>query len=227
MLESLLRPVNLAQNAQANVFAITNRNFYDHREGDTPEIYLARIQQSQEYVQELGKTVAENEDVFADLLPQMIRGGIQIRLFGGGLAHGAVDPGSLWHRLIAEFAASAEEHRSAEILAGFIGGLYLRDPQLANTFLDNALENETLAPSYPRLQTAVPVDEVGSARLLNSLKVTKIPADEYRRLAYGRAADSILGEDFKGLVVGIAAKKGGFEAATDIVHMRIHNRQEK
>ena len=85
-LECLLRPVNLAQNVQANVFSVTQRNLYDFHEGDNSEIYLVRIQQTQEYIQELGKTVAEDEDVFAELLPQMIRGGIQIQWFGGGLA---------------------------------------------------------------------------------------------------------------------------------------------
>jgi hypothetical protein len=221
-LECLLRPVNLAQNVQANVFAVTLRNLYDHHGGDNAEIYLARIQQTQEYIQELGKTVAENADVFAELLPQMIRGGIQIRLFGGGLARGAADPGSLWLRLVAQFAASEEEHRSAEILVGFIGQLYLRDTLLANTFLDNTLKDEMLAPFYPQMQTAVPIDELGSARLLNSLKLTNILAAAYRHLAYGRVADSISGQDFKALVLKIAAKKDGFEAATDIVHMRIH-----
>jgi hypothetical protein len=222
MLECLLRPVNLAQNVQANVFAVTNRNFYDHHEDDTPEIYLARIQQSQEYVQELGKAVTENENVFAELLPQMIRGGIHIRLFGGGLGRGAVDPDSVWRRLVVQFVACPEEHRHAEILVGFIAELYLRDPQLANTFLDDALINQTLAPFYPHMQTAMPIDERGSARLVNSLKVTNIPAAAYRHLAYGRVADSILGEDFKSLVLGIATKEEGFEAAEDIVHMRLH-----
>lgn len=221
-LENLLRPANLAQNVQANVFAVTQHNLYDHHEGDSAETYLARIQQNQEYVQELGKTVAENEDVFAELLPQMMRGSTQIRWFGGGLARGAVDPGSLWLRLVAQFAASSEEHRSAEILAGFIGELYLKDSHLANTLLDDTLKDETLAAFYPQLQTAMPIDDLGSARLLNSLKMSNIAASEYRRLAYGRAADSISGEDFKKLISGIAAKKGGFEAATDIVHMRLH-----
>ena len=66
------------------------------------------------------------------------------------------------------------------------------------------------------------IDELGTARLLNSLKLTNIPAAGYRHLAYGRVADSISGQDLKALVLGIAAKKDGFEAATDIVHMRIH-----
>jgi hypothetical protein len=221
-LENLLRPANLAQNVQANVFAVTQHNLYDHHEGDSAETYLARIQQTQEYVQELGKTVAEDEDVFAELLPQMMRGSIQIRWFGGGLARGAVDPGSLWLRLVAQFTASSEEHRSAEVLAGFLGELYLKNSHLTNTLLDNTLKDETLAPFYPQMQTAMPIDDLGSARLLNSLKVSNIAGSEYRRLAYGRAADSISGEDFKTLVLGIAAKKDGFEAATDIVHMRLH-----
>jgi hypothetical protein len=227
MLESLLRPVNLAQNVQANVFAVTLRNLYDHHESDNAEMYLARIQQTQEYIQELGKTVAENEEVFAELLPQMIRGSIQIRLFGGGLARGAVDPGSLWLRLVAQFTTSPEKHRNAEILVGFIGELYLRNSKLANTFLDNALKSEMLAPFYPQMQTAVPVDGLGFARLLNSLKLRNIPAAAYQCLAYGRAADPIPGESFKTLVLGIAAKKDGFEPAVEILHMRIHSGPEE
>lgn len=221
-LERLLRPANLAQNVHANVFSMTQRNLYDHHEGDNAEIFLARIQKTQEYIQELGKAVAENEDVFAELLPQMIRGGIQIRLFGGGLARGAVDPGSLWLRLVAQFAATPEEHRSAEILAGFIGELYLRNSQLANTFINNTLKDETLAPFYPQMQTAMPIDELGVVRLLNSLKLNNIPAAAYQTLAYGRAADPIPGEAFKAIVLGVAAKKAGFEPAVDILHMQIH-----
>jgi hypothetical protein len=190
-LERLLRPVDLAQNVRANVFAITQRNLYDHHEGDNSEIFLARIQQTQEYIQELGKAVAINEDVFAELLPQLTRAGFQFRLFGSGLARGVVDPASLWLRLVARFAASPEEHRSPDVLVGFIGELYLKDPQLANVLLDNILKDETLAPFYPQMQTAVPIDEIGSARLLSSLVMTNIPAAEYRSLAYGRAADPI------------------------------------
>lgn len=222
-LESLLRPGNLAQNVQANIFAVEQHHLYEHHEGDTTEIYLARIQQTQEYFQELGKAVAENESVFDELLPQMIRGGIQLRLFGAGLAQGAIDPASLWRRLVVQFAACPEEHRSAEILAGFIGGLYLRDSQLANTFLDNTLKDETIVTFYPQMQTAVPLDDLAFTRILNSLRLNNIPARAYQCLAYGRAADPISGEGFKTLVLGIAAKKDGFEPAVEILHMRIHS----
>jgi hypothetical protein len=222
-LEGLLRPINLAQTVQANVFAVTQRNLYDHREGDTAEVYLARIQQTQEYVQELGKAVAQDENVFTELLPQITSGNIQIRFFGAGLAQGATDSGLLWNRLIAQLAATSEEHRHAEVLFGFVAGLYTRDPRLANKLLDNSLRNEVLAPFYPQMQTAVPIDEVGVARLLESLSLSNIPAAAYRTLSGGRVADPIPGDNFRALVLGIAAKEDGFEAAEDILHMRIHS----
>ena len=208
---------------QAYVFAVTQHNLYDHHEGDSAETDWREFSKLKNMSRKLGKTVAEDEDVFAELLPQIIRGSIQIRWFGGGLARGAVHPGSLWLRLVAQFTASSEEHRSAEVLAGFLGELYLKNSHLANTLLDNTLKDETLAPFYPQMQTAMPIDDLGSARLpelAQGEQYSGVP--EYRRLSYGRAADSISGEDFKTLVLGIAAKKDGFEAATDIVHMRLH-----
>ena len=105
--------------------------------------------------------------------------------------------------------------------------MHARDPKLANVLLDGALQNETLAPWYPVLQTAVGIDKDGVNRLMHSLALGKAPIWIYRNLASGRATDPVSGQDLNELVVEIAAKPGGYDVAIEILWMRLHSDTER
>src|SRR5205085_3056879 len=95
--------------------------------------------------------------------------------FGRGLFAGAEDPRATWNRLLLQLATTPEQRRNFQVLLGFLNALHSRNPDLAHRFLDEATENETLAPWYPVLQTAVGIDKQGVDRLMRSLTLAKAP----------------------------------------------------
>jgi hypothetical protein len=99
----------------------------------------------------------------------------------------------------------------------------LPTPVLARTLLDKAVEHDTLGPWLPVLQTSVPVDANGIARLTRSLAGARAPIGSYRWLAYGRVTDLIPGDRLRALLALIAAKPGGHDVAMEILSMRIHS----
>ena len=94
---------------------------------------------------------------------------------------------------------------------------------LADAFLDDAVQNETLAPWYPSLQTAIAIDGHGVDRLKRSLALCNTPVERYESLAWGRATDPISARDLKELLLAIAAKPNGFSPALEILGMRLYS----
>lgn len=101
-----------------------------------------------------------------------------------------------------------------------------RDPKLANTLLDEAVEDDVVASSYPVLQASLGIDKRGFDRILRSLKLGKAPVQAYRILMAGRLTDPISAGDFKRMVLEIAARSEGHPVALEIVHMRLHSEKD-
>jgi hypothetical protein len=102
-------------------------------------------------------------------------------------------------------------------------GLNTRDHGLASTLLDQVVEHDTLGPWLPVLQTAVPVDANGIARLTHALAGERALIGSYHFLAYGRVTDPIPGDRLCALLALIAAKPGGHDVAMEILSMRLHS----
>jgi hypothetical protein len=113
------------------------------------------------------------------------------------------------------------------VFRGFLTALSAKNPGLAGSFLDEAVEDETLAPWYPMLQTAIEIDPSGVNRLNRSLVLGKAPIRLYWNLASGGATDPIPGDDFKQLILAIASKDGGFDVASDVLYMRLYSEKER
>jgi hypothetical protein len=144
--------------------------------------------------------------------------------FGQGLGENAENPTAIWIRLTDQLAAAAEGERCDLVFRGFLNALHTKNPELANKFLDDAIEDRTLAPWYPALQTAVPaMDKRAVDRLMRSLKVGKAPIGMYQHLAYGRATDPILGGQLKELLLEIAGRPGGSDVAEEVLSARLYS----
>jgi hypothetical protein len=104
-----------------------------------------------------------------------------------------------------------------------MNGAYERDPQTAAGLLDGVLRNGDIVQYYRRLQAAVPTDAQGTKRLLQSLEMDNIPVTSYRSIAYNHLTEALSGNDFKTLVLKIAAKPDGFDVALEILIGRIHS----
>lgn len=226
-LEKILQPLDLVQRVRSIVLS-DGRNDYDlDFEGDGTDDFSHRIQRTEEIALALGKAVASDENALHELVAALVTQEGRVRSFGMGLAEGAKDPRALWKDLVAQLARTEKEKRRVMIFRGFLSALYAKNPELVSVFLDEAVGDETLAPWYPTLETAVEIDKRGVDRLIRSLVLGKSPMWIYRNLAFGRATDRISGDDFKQLVLAIAAKDGGLDVASEVLYMRLHSENER
>lgn len=220
-LEELLRPKDLIDQVRGVVLnGKTNINFDDFDEVDNGDFSgaLARMAAA---VERLGRDVAADEEAFKVLLPELLVGSSKAVGFGRGLGLAADSPREMWRSIVAQ--ASATPTFSTQLLYGFLEGLQIRDRALADTLLDAAVDDVTLAPYFPIFQAALEIDATGLARLHRSLDLAVAPIDAFYNLAYGRACDSVPGPELKKLVLAIGNRPGGKPVALEILMMRIHS----
>jgi hypothetical protein len=172
-------------------------------------------------VQELGRDIATDEKVFTALLPEFISGSGRLGEFGHGLALGAVQPRTVWKRLVAEVASN--ENPNVQVLLGFLNGLQTKDLAETNALLDEAVDHAVLGEWLPELQASVTIDEAGVGRLRRALELGRAPVGRFFTLVYGGVCETISGPAFRDLMVAIGAKPDGNRIALEILSMRLHS----
>ena len=222
-LAELLRPKELLQEVRS--IALSDHLFDDGLDAqDDSALGIQRMMDRLESMaQTLGRTVAADKCAFAELLPELVIAEGRVWSLGRGLAQGAKHPEELWSRLVLQLAATPQDKRTFNIFGGFLSALRNTRPELTESLLDGALENDTLAPCYPWLQTAAGIDEKGVIRLIRSLELGKSPIRTYRCLMFGRAMDPVPGEKVRSLLRKTAEKPGGWDVAMEVLYMRIHS----
>lgn len=225
-LEKLLRPIDLVQQVRAIVLS---RRPHDLGDFDGSGDIHERIERANTTVLSLGKQVALDEMAFGELLGELVvhtQSNQHMWILGQGLAEGSTDPHAAWNRVRLQLAAMPEDKRNPVVLRGYIQGLQAKNPETVNDLLEGAVEDEVLGPYYPMLETAARIDGRGVSRLMRSLVHGKAHMEMYKSLAYGRAADPIPPRDLKALVENIASTPEGFDAAVEILHMRLHSEKD-
>jgi hypothetical protein len=232
--EKRLKPQNVEQFVRAVVLTQTWGRFdfaemdgdeddEDEAKGDSGANPLRHYERANVLAEELGGKVALDAAVFGRLLPDLVSNGAQrVINFGHGLATASADPRDHWSKICAAFKAVPEAMRSGRLLIGFLTGLSKAQPELCEALLEQAVEDETLAPWFPILQTNVAITLDGAKRLKRSLELGKAELHVFRNLGVGRLSDALSGADLRDIVLGIAAREGGFAAAIDILSMRFH-----
>ena len=124
----------------------------------------------------LGSAVATDEEVFAELLPDLLRGGNRAWAFGCGLASASPDLRATWARLVEGLERMALEQRNVQVLRGFLAELWEKNRDLAQDLLDSAIDQPALAAFLPELHSAVSLDVRGVERLKRALSAGKVPA---------------------------------------------------
>jgi hypothetical protein len=218
-LERALRPKDLVEQVRAVVFPSSMRYSLDTI--DESDDVSPGVDQGQALARNLGRTVAVEPKVLQTLLPDLVIGDGLRWYFGAGLAEGAQDVQSAWDVLTAGFERASETDRRSIVLCGFLHGLYGLDAKHTGAILDHALDDPILGTWFPVLQAAVPIGEVGAARLARALKIGRAPAHFYRALAHGRATDSIPGKALASFLRGIATLESGLDTAIEILYMRL------
>jgi hypothetical protein len=225
-LERFLRPRDIVEKVSAAVFGgrFTLVDFEDFAPDEEERSEsVPGYQRIEEIAQGLGEAVAIDEAAFNELLPGLVTGHGRFWAFGRGLALAAENPAALWKRLVGQLALTTQSERNTQVLGGFLGALNQRDPGLVGTLLDAAIDDEILAPWFVVLQTSVPIDDVGFDRLMRALEGGRTPTSAFGHLSGGRATDPIPGAKLRALVSAIAERDGGYDAAFEILFMRLHS----
>jgi hypothetical protein len=224
--EEFLRPRDLVEKVRSVVLAervsIVDFDRFD-LDAEKAEDDHGGYQRTEQIAQALGEATARDEAALRKLLPELLSGRGRLLSFGRGLVVACAAPEELWHRLVTQLGFAPENNRNTQVLYGFLTGLNIRDPALAGVLLDAAVEHAILSPLFPVLQTSIPIDANGIARLTRSLGLAGTSVGSFRALAYGRASDPIPGERLRSLLALIAAKPGGHDVAMEILYMRLHS----
>lgn len=221
-LEEFLRPKDLVDRVRGVVLGSSGGRFdLDDSDNLEGQDYTSATAHAAAVVDNLGRDVAADEEAFKVLLPELMSGDGKVISFGRGIAVATVEPREVWNAVIAQMAVT--EKPSIALACGLLGGLQEQDAALANTLLDEALFDVTLAEWVPVLQAHVVIDGHGVSRLLRALERGSAPLWRFRILASGRTCDVLSGPDFKRLVLGIAGQPAGISVAAHILSMRLHS----
>jgi hypothetical protein len=222
VLEAELRPSKLPERVRAVVLGDRSAGIYLDDVDPDGDI-TSELKRIEALARELGALVAGDDSAFADLLPDLLRGGSRAYAFGRGLADPARDRRITWAMLVGGLELIPADQRDVQVLRGFLAQLWDEDRELAQTLLDTVLDQPALAVFSPVLQSAVQIDARGVERLKQALSSGKTPVGMYRYLALGQTTANMAGRDLKDLLLLIADRPDGFDIALDILHMRLHS----
>ena len=219
-LEADLRPTNLSDRVRAVVLGDRSDGL-DLEDIDVDGDLISETERLEVIARELGSAVATDEEVFTELLPDLLRGGNSTWEFGRGLAGASTDLRATWARLVEGLDRIALETRNVQVVRGFLAELWEKDKDLAQDFLDSALDQPALVGFLPLLHRIGGIDERCVERLKRALIEGKVPVSRYRNLALGRATDHLESSVLKDLVLLIADQPDGFDVALEILFMRL------
>ncbi|MBI3476657.1 MAG: hypothetical protein HY010_13070 [Acidobacteria bacterium] len=226
--EALLQPRGTIQRVRSIVLAesisivgiplVSDRN-------ESIESAMSRLENT---AYELGVTVVRDESALRELLPELIRTrSEQIWGFGRGLAQGADDPIEIWKKLVAQLQPIPVEGTTIGVFRGFLNGLHPRNPALASSMLDDAIDDNALAQFYPMLETSIgTIEQSGFQRLIRSLNHGSAPIHMYRTLQAGGVTHHLKGSMFNELLLRISDRYAGVDIAIEILIMRLSFGQE-
>lgn len=219
-LEDDLKPSGLS--SQVRAFVLGNRSGgFDFEDLDENGDLVKSFERMDVTARQLGTAVADDDSVFAELLPDLLRGGNRAWSFGRGLAGASSDPQGTWGRLIQGFEQVASEQRDVQVLCGFLAELWEKNREIAQHLLNSVPNQPQLLVFLPRLLTAVGLNEYGVDQLKRALTAGKVPVQMFLHFAYGRVTDHLPGGVLKDLLVLIADQPDGFDVALEVLSMRL------
>lgn len=219
-LEAELRPSNLQERVRAIVLGDRSGTL-DLEDMDVDGDLMSASERLEAIARELGASVATDDTVFAELLPDLLRGGNRAWAFGRGLASASPDLCATWATLVEGLQQITPGQRNVQVFRGFLAEVWEQDRAVMQSLLDSALDQPALLAFFPILHSVVELDENGVDRLKRALSTGQVPIWEYRNLAIGRTTDHLSGDVLKGFLLHIADHPDGFDVALEILSMRM------
>lgn len=229
-LEQLLAPRELKAKIGAKVLA--RGSFADDVDevGDNDEPPITRHYRAAQVAEDLGKAAAIEEALLAELLPDLVCGSTNSKIysFGFGVGQAIQSPTDLVSKVRQILASAQKGTVSLTFLRGVISGWHITSPKDVSLFLDKVLTDEVLGQWLPDLQVQVGLNNLAYARLLQSLELGKSQIGLYSCLGYGRATDPFDVNQIATIVDKIASRpEGGLAVAINLLHMVIYSANEK
>ena len=221
--EAILQPQGTVQRVRSIVLGNSGSVVGIPLVSDRDEGIESAMSRLQNTAYELGVSVAADGRALTELLPELVRmRSDQIWSFGRGLAQGAENPSNIWKQLVAQLQPVPVEGATTGVFCGFLNGLHQRDPALARSMLDDAINNDALAQCYPALETAIgTIEESGLQRLIRSLELGRAPIHMYRSVMSGRVTSGLRGADFNQLLLRISDHPEGIDVAMEILWLSV------
>lgn len=222
-LEAKLKPNSLAERvtsyvlpSQAGALDLAEYDLSDDRK------YEKASKQIEAVCVGIGQELAADPDALEQLLPAMLKSDSD-RVFTVARTIGryTADPAKAWGVIEACVSAPENAGKVFAFPGVFLSGLRERDPRTVSEYLDRALKSPKWHPYFPHMQSCVGIDHAGCERLLAAVALPGVPTWALHNLRSRRSTDSLDGADFKALVLAIAGRPDGLNAAIDILYMRV------
>jgi hypothetical protein len=224
-LEERLRPKGLLESIRALALS-DGRYQYDLVDAETDEDTTTeamgqKIAATDEKVRELGRTAAKDQALFDQVIREVLTGQGLLWMFGEGLAEGSDDLQITWEYLKTHSREIPREKLNTQVLRGFLSKARRANVTMTNQFLEEAIDDDTLAFFYPFLEGAEKIDARGVERLMQSLSLGKAPVHQYESLRYGGVMDTIPPKAFAEFVREVISKEKGLDVAVELMSMRL------
>ncbi|WP_373033964.1 hypothetical protein [Sulfurovum sp.] len=176
----------------------------------------------------LGQEVTNDISVLHELLEDLLTSDcVRTYNFGEGIADSCQDPLTMWDTFKQKLAYIGRERVVYGLLQGFLNALEVKNPTLLNKLLDDALDDDILASTFPRLQMSVRLDKRAVDRLIASLKHGKASVKQYANLAYGQLHKTISDDDLCMILGLVLNYDDGMLISLEILNMRFHRTRER
>ncbi|MGY2222436.1 hypothetical protein ACW9IK_07060 [Pseudomonas gingeri] len=213
-LENELKPSNTLEQVRAIVLG-DRLNGYDLSE--LQEDSQGADERLVEFTYELATEVIGDAAAFAEILPELLRGGIRVWSFGRGLAKASSDARATWMSLAQVLEQIAQQHRSPDLFNGFLAELWDLDRELAQELLDSVLRQPAVLAFLPMLHSAIGLDERGIDRLQQAFLAGGVSIEALRSLSFWHSTTYTPGAPLKEFLLFIAKQHDGFDVALGIL----------
>lgn len=220
-IEEKLKPLNLLE--MARTYALSDQSqIYDLDDIEEDESTAQRLSRAARTTHELGRKVAEDPRIFAELLPGLLTvQNSRLHSFGQGLAEGSPDKKLLWQNMREGYEGIPEEQIRVQCLMGILSSPSM--DIVREEIMDSLVEDPILYEYYPHIQTTVPITPQALARLHRSLDFGKAPIHMYQYIVWGGSHESLSDDELAEYLQKILSKEDGISTALEIIQMRFYS----
>lgn len=216
VIASDLSPLDLSDQIKATVLGNTYMDEIELNEDGSSHGYAALEKKAEE----LGMQSVLDKKQLREVLPEVLCGGPRTYSFGRGVAAAALEYRETWQEMVRAIDLVAPDQLDIQVMRGYLAEIWKRDAAVAENIFDSIIDTSTLAPLLPLFQSAVELSERSVKRLIAILDLNSVQVQMYANLAYGPATNNSPAHLLRDLLVSIASRTGGFDAALQILHAR-------